>query len=73
MSTSICSLIISAMDKPKRKPGRPRSPDPAKVVARFRCTPSELDGYHRTAAKAGAKLSPWLKTLADREVVEQGE
>lgn len=67
MSISICSHIMQVMDKPKRKPGRPRIKDPATKVARFRCTEGELEGYHRKAKKAGAKLSPWLKALADRE------
>lgn len=53
------------MKKPKR--GRPPIKDPATKVARFRCTPTELAGYHRKASKAGTKLSPWLKALADRE------
>lgn len=55
------------MDKPKRGRGRPKIKDPATKVARFRCTPGELVEYHRKAKKAGAKLSPWLKALADRE------
>jgi hypothetical protein len=70
LSTSFCSLIIRPMKKPKRKPGRPPSPDPATKLARFRCTPEELAGYHRTAAKRGTKLSPWLKALADKDVAD---
>lgn len=58
------------MDKPKRGRGRPKIKDPATRVARFRCTDGELAGYHRAAAKAGTKLSPWLKGLADREASE---
>lgn len=63
----ICSLIIKAMKPAKRGRGRPPIPDPATKVARFRCTPDELAGYHKKAKKAGTKLSPWLKALADRE------
>jgi hypothetical protein len=56
---------MSAMDKPKKRRGAPRKKDPRTKVARFRCTPEELTGYHRKAKRAKTKLSPWLKKLAD--------
>lgn len=54
------------MKQPAKRPrGAPKKADPATEVARFRCTPEEKAGYFRKAKKAGKKLSPWLKGLAD--------
>ena len=50
---------------PKRPRGAPAKDDPATEIARFRCTTEEKAGYFKKAKKAGKKLSPWLKGLAD--------
>lgn len=51
----------------KRGRGRPRLKDPASVRINVRVTPGERERYKTAAKKAGTKLSPWLKALADRE------
>lgn len=55
------------MDQPKRKRGRPPSPDPATARVEFRATPAEKAKYQRAADRAKVPLSAWLKALADRD------
>jgi predicted HicB family RNase H-like nuclease len=67
LSRIICEYIIRPVDKPKRPRGQPPKKDPASVRINVRVTPGERERYKAAARKAGTKLSPWLKALADRE------
>ncbi len=51
----------------KRKPGRPKSENPAtKKLPMVRVTPDQLENYKEAAEIEGLAFSAWVRTVLDK-------
>ena len=42
------------------------------VVLKYVCTPNEAERYRLAAKHGGMQLSPWMRHLAEKRIIEQG-